>query len=286
MPRALIAGCGYLGRAIADLLASKSWKVEGWTISTESAREISEAGHSARSVDISIGEDVAAHRSDFDVVVHCASTRGGDAKSYRTVYLSGACNLLEHFKNARFLFISSTSVYAQNTGEWVSEETPAEPKHETGRVLREAEDLVLENSGTVVRLGGLYGPHRSALLQKFLSGEAKIDPQNDRFMNQIHRDDAAAAVQFLLGRPESGRQIYNLVDNQPTLLSECYRWLAGRLNRPIPAAGISPSKRKRGDSNKRVSNAKLCRAGWQPRYPTFAVGMEENVFSTFLGANT
>ena len=283
MPRALIAGCGYLGRALADSLASKGWKVEGWTMSNKSAHELSEAGHSARSVNISVGENVAAHRSNFDVVIHCASTRGGDTESYRRVYLDGARHLLGNFENARLLFISSTSVYAQNTGEWVSEESSAEPKHETGKILREAENLVLEKSGTVIRLGGLYGPHRSALLQKFLSGEARIDPQNDRFMNQIHRNDAAEAIQFLLGEAESGRQIYNLVDNQPTRLSECYRWLAERLNRPIPPAGESPSKRKRGDSNKRVSNTKLRAAGWEPCHPTFADGMTKSVLPTFLG---
>ena len=283
MPRARIAGCGYLGRALADLLASKGWKVEGWTMSSKSARELSETGHSARSVNISVEENVAAHRSGFDVVIHCASTRGGDTESYRRVYLDGARNLLGNFENTRLLFISSTSVYAQSTGEWVSEETSAEPKHETGKILREAEHLILEKSGTVIRLGGLYGPYRSALLHKFLSGEARIDPQNDRFMNQIHRDDAAEAIHFLLGRAESGRQIYNLVDNQPRLLSECYRWLAERLNRPVPPAGESPSKRKRGDSNKRVSNAKLRATGWEPRYPTFADGMTKSVLPTILG---
>ena len=285
MPRALIAGCGYLGRALADLLASDSWKVEGWTMSTESARGLSEAGHPGRSVDISTGEDVAAHRSDFDVVIQCASTRGGDAESYRRVYLDGARNLLEHFESARLVFVSSTSVYAQNTGEWVSEESPAEPRHETGRVLREAEDLILENRGTVIRLAGLYGPHRSALLRKFLSGEARTDPESDRFINQIHRDDAAAAIQLLSRQPESARQIYNLVDNQPALLSECYRWLAERLNRPVLPTEGSPAKRKRGDSNKRVSNAKLRGAGWKPRYPIFADGMEKSVLPTTLATD-
>jgi nucleoside-diphosphate-sugar epimerase len=275
MPRALIAGCGYLGRALADLLVTEGWEVEGWTLSSESAHELSGCEVRAKAVDMSDPEDVAAHASDFEAVVHCASTRGGDADSYRRVYLNGVRNLLEHFPGARFAFVSSTSVYGQNTGEWVSEESPAEPKHETGKVLRDSEDLVQANGGTAIRLGGLYGPGRSALLQKFLSGEAKIDPENDRFMNQIHRDDAAAAIKFLLRRGECARQIYNLVDNEPTLLSDCYRWLATRLNRPLPASGKSISTRKRGESNKRVSNAKLRSLGWAPQYPTFADGMEK-----------
>ena len=280
MPRALIAGYGYLGHALANLLVGDSWGVEGWTRSPESARQLFDRECSIHAVDISKVEQVRAKKQDFDAVIHCASTRGGDADSYRRVYLDGARNLVEHFRGARFLFVSSTSVYAQNMGEWVSEESPAEPKHETGKILRESEDLVLKNDGIAVRLGGLYGPDRSALLQKFLSGEAKIDPEHDRFMNQIHRDDAAGAIQFLLRREKSVPQIYNLVDNEPTLLSDCYRWLASRLNRPLPLSGKSTSKRKRGESNKRVSNAKVRSLGWIPQYPTFGDGMEKSVLLT------
>lgn len=282
MPRALIAGCGYLGRAVADLLTANGWEIEGWTMSAESARELSLAGHSAHNVDISDEKDVGAHESRFDAAIHCASTRGGDVDAYRRVYLDGARSLLKHFGDAPFLFISSTSVYAQTTGEWVSEESPAEPKHETGKILCESEELVLGSNGTVVRLAGLYGPGRSALLRKFLNGEARLDPENDRFMNQIHRDDAASALQFLL-RVGSVGQIYNLADNQPTLLSECYRWLATKLNRPMPVVGTSQSKRKRGDSNKRVSNGKLRTIGWAARYPTFADGMENTVLQAIVG---
>ena len=163
----------------------------------------------------------------------------------------------------------------------MTEESPAEPKHETGTILRKAEDLVLANRGIVVRLGGIYGPGRSALLKKFLSGDAILDPENDRFVNQIHRDDAADAIRFVLTREASAGEIYNVVDDHPILQSECYRWLAAKLNRPFPAAGRSKSKRKRGDSNKRVSNAKLRAMGWTPRYPNLGEGMEKSVLPTF-----
>jgi len=57
--------------------------------------------------------------------------------------------------------------------------------------------------------------------------------------------------------------------------------LAAKLNRPLPAHGTSTSKRKRGESNKRVSNAKLRGLGWAPQYPTFADGMEKSVLPSF-----
>src|SRR4029077_13071458 len=140
-----------------------------------------------------------------------------------------------------------------------------DPQHESGKILREGEQLVLANGGTVARLGGIYGPGRSALLQKFLDGRAVVDPGNDRFVNQIHRDDAAGAVQLLLKSPAAAGEIYNVVDNEPILQSECWRWLAAKLSRPLPPSGTSTrlreataqaSERKRGESKKAASNAK------------------------------
>src|SRR5207237_624948 len=145
-------------------------------------------------VDISNDNQVSAQTGNFDSVIHCASTRGGDADSYRRVYLNGVANLLRRFNGSRILFTSSTSVYAQTKGEVVTEESDAAPTHETGKILRAAEDLVLAQRGLIIRLGGIYGPGRSALLRKFLNSDAALDSENDRFVNQIHRDDAASAI--------------------------------------------------------------------------------------------
>src|SRR5438093_2280451 len=133
----------------------------------------------------------------FDPVIHCASSRRGGAETYRQVYLDGARNLLETFPGSKLLFTSSTSVYAQSDGSWVTEESESKPVRETSRVLLETEKMVLARDGTVVRLAGIYGPGRSALLTKFLAGTAIIDPGNDRFVNQVHRDDIASGL-FLL----------------------------------------------------------------------------------------
>jgi nucleoside-diphosphate-sugar epimerase len=277
MPRALIAGCGYLGQALANLLAANDWGVEGWTISEESAQQLLDRGIRAQSVDISDEKDVAAHKADFDVVVHCASTRGGDVDLYRHVYFDGAQNLRNHFGGAKFLFTSSTSVYAQINREIVTEQSPAQPKHETGKILRQAEDLVLAKNGVVVRLGAIYGPGRSALLKKFLSGDTVVDPSQDRFVNQIHRDDAAMGMCLLLKSATAAGELYNVVDDRPILLSECYLWLAAKLQRPLASSRSSTPTRRRGESNKRVSSVKLRSIGWVPQYPTFAVGMEKSV---------
>lgn len=281
MPRILIAGCGYVGQATADLFHDAGWEVEGWTASAETAEKLSGKSYPVAAVDISDADQIARQSNDFETVIHCASTRGGDVDLYRRVYRQGAANLLECFARSTILFTSSTSVYAQKTGEWVTEESAAEPEHETGKVLRETEEFVLAHRGIVARLAGIYGPGRSALLKRFLDGEATIDPENDRFVNQVHRDDIAAALFLLLDRQSNAAGIYNVVDDEPLRQSECYRWLADKLDRSPPLAGRSTSSGKRGRSNKQVSNARLKELGWAPRYRNFAEAMEKSVLPSF-----
>ena len=281
MPQILIAGCGYVGQATADLFHAAGWAVEGWTHSAQSAGSLTTKPYPVYAVDITDQAQIAARASRFDAVTHCASSGGGDADAYRQIYLNGARNLLDRFVGTKLLFTSSTSVYAQRDGSCVTEESETKPLREASRILLETEKVVLGSGGIVARLAGIYGPGRSALLNKFLAGSAVIDPENDRFVNQVHRDDIAAALFLLLSRQAEAAQIYNVVDDQPILQSECYRWLAQRLNRPAPPIGRSKQQRKRGDSNKRVSNAKLRRLGWTPHYPTFSDAMEKSILPSF-----
>jgi nucleoside-diphosphate-sugar epimerase len=285
MPRILIAGCGYVGEATADLFHSVGWDVEGWVHSKQSAARLSIKRYSIRVIDVSQRADVAARAGVFDAIIHCVSSGGGDVDAYREIYLNGARHLLETYPKAKILFTSSTSVYAQRDGSTVTEQSETKPLRETSRTLLKVEKLVLGKSGIIARLAGIYGPLRSALLSKFLNGTATIDPNNDRFVNQVHRDDIASALFLLLNREaQTSAQIYNLVDDQPLLQSDCYRWLAQRLNRPLPPTRKAEQPRKRGDSNKRVSNAKLHQLGWTPAYPTFGEAMQRSVLPTFAEA--
>jgi nucleoside-diphosphate-sugar epimerase len=285
MPRILIAGCGYVGEATADLFHSAGWNVEGWVHSQESASRLSLKPYSIHAIDISQHGEVAKRTGAFDAVMHCVSSGGGDAEAYRQIYLNGARHLLETFPEAKILFTSSTSVYAQRDGSWVTEESETKPLRETSRILLEVERLILEKGGIVARLAGIYGPRRSALLSKFLNGTATIDPDNDRYINQVHRDDIASALFLLLNREaQTSAQIYNLVDDHPLLQTECYRWLGQRLNRPFSPTTKCEQPSKRGETNKRVSNTKLHQLGWAPAYPTFGDAMEKSILPSFAEA--
>ena len=276
MPRVLIAGCGYVGEAAANRFYESGWEVEGWTASIESAEKLLNRPYPVRAADVT----KADASGEFDVVIHCVSSRGGDEEQYRRLYFEGAKNLVRLFPQAILLFTSSTSVYPQSDGSLVNENSRAEAPHAKGRTLRETEDLVLAAGGIVARLGGIHGPGRSFFLTRFLEGA--VSEQGDRLINQVHRDDIVSALTLLAGRrAEHGGEIFNVVGDRPITASEAQAWLSSRLKRSLPSTAAAPRPGKRGRSNKRVSNRKLRALGWAPRYPTFEIAMSESILPSF-----
>lgn len=269
----LLCGHGYLGQAISRDFLARGWHVAALSRGTDSSDLQSPIPNlQSLSCDISSPEAVAAlgHlRPDF--IVHCAASGKGGADVYRQVYLDGCRNLTETFPGVPLLFTSSTSVYAQTDGSEVTEESPAIPDRETGRILLEAEQHVLDHGGLVTRLAGIYGPHRSILLKKFLNGEAIIEEDGRRFINQIHRDDASSAILHLANPRSAIRnpQFFNLCDSTPLTQRETYERMSELFSRPLPPTGPRDLDRKRGWTHKRVSNAKLRATGWEPAFPSF-----------------
>ncbi len=221
------------------------------------------------SIACDVGDPAAvAQLPPADFIVHCAASGRGGAEAYQHVYVDGCRNLLEKFPGAPLLFTSSTSVYAQTDGSVVTEESPAIPDRETGSLLLAAEAITLGAGGIVARLSGIYGPGRSVILKKFLSGEAVIEEDGRRFLNQIHRDDAARAI-FHLATSDARGGIFNVSDSTSLTQLGCYEKLAEKFSLPLPPSGPRDLNRKRGWTHKQVANEKLRATGWQPEFPSF-----------------
>lgn len=276
MPEILVAGCGFTGLGVARLLHSGGWRVTALTRSEESADGMSGEPFRVLACDISSRDAVKRIANQMngspDAILHCASSGRGGADAYRSVYIGGAQNLSGTFPDSHLTFTSSTSVYPQIEGEWVTEESSTSPESELSGLLLEAENVVLKSGGTAARLAGIYGAGRSVLLRKFFNGEAVIEEGGERWINQAHRNDIATALALLIQKKAAG--IYNIADNQPLQQRDLYTRLAERFGRPLPPEGPRSAIRKRAWTSKRVSNAKLCGLGWQPEYPSFFDALE------------
>jgi nucleoside-diphosphate-sugar epimerase len=268
LPRVVIAGCGFLGETAADLFSKGGWNVLGLCASPESAARFTGKPYEVRALDITRRFSLTSAWRGADALVHCAGPDRAVPGAYRSVYIGGLVNALAGIEPQQVLITGSTSVYAQVDGTWVDETSETKPDRETGQILLEAEGIALDSGGFVARLSGLYGPGRSVIMRKFLSGKAVIEGDGLRWINQIHRDDAARAVVHLLTKPAKPG-IYNVSDSAPARQSEVCTWLADYFHRPLPGKGEPDLNRKRGWTNKRVSNAKLRGTGWRPAFPAY-----------------
>jgi nucleoside-diphosphate-sugar epimerase len=281
--RVLIVGCGYVGLPLGIELVRQGHEVFGLRRSVLAEAELKSAGITPLHADITQPETLANVPRDFDWVVNCAASGGGDADDYRKVYLEGNRNLVAHFTGTalkKFIYTSSTSVYAQNDGSVVTENSPTEPAADTAKVLVETEKFLLvavadrKVPAVILRVAGIYGPGRGFAFKQFLRGEARIEGDGARMMNMIHRDDLIGIIIAALERGEAG-QIYNAADNAPVSQRDFYNWLAAELKQPLPPTISADAEvwRKRGVTNKRISNAKLLAAlKYDFKFPDFRAG--------------
>jgi len=275
MSRILIAGCGYVGSALARELVAESHTVFGLRRHAASLPP----GVEAIAADLAVRRSLAELPTELESVVYAASPGGRDAALYRTTFVNGLRNLLDALeaqgqRPRRVIFVSSTGVYGQSRGEWVDEGSATEPADESGRLLLEGESVLRGGPfpGVVLRLGGIYGPRRTRLVEQVRQGHAAIARGATRYTNRIHRDDCVGALHHLL-RIDDPADVYLGVDHAPEDEAVVLRWLAGALGAPPPrvaARGEETARRRRG--NKRCRNDRLVASGYAFRYPTYREG--------------
>jgi nucleoside-diphosphate-sugar epimerase len=270
LSRVLVAGCGYVGTALGVELAAGGDTVFG--LRRDPSRLPPGIGPLA--ADLSNPATLAG-LPEADAVVYAAAADGFSPAAYRAAYVDGLANLLAALPRPprRLVFVSSTSVFGQQAGECVDEDSPADADHWSADALREGERIARDGAPepVVVRLGGIYGPGRTRLVDEVLAG-ATYAAGEPRYTNRIHRDDGAGALAYLLRHP-SPDALYLGVDDEPADRRVVLEWLAQRLGAPAPrAVAAADDDPRRERSNKRCSNRRLRAAGYAFRYPTFRDG--------------
>jgi len=274
--RILIAGCGYVGTALGELLVEDEavvWGLRRRTASLPPRLRAIEA-------DLSVPRSLDALPRDLDYVFYTAAPgSGGEQIHYRHAYIDGLRNLLAALEERkqhprRIFFTSSTSVYGQNDGSEVDEDSETKPLRFNGKILLEAEELLRQAvfPSTVVRFGGIYGPRRTRLMDNVRAARARYRDDPPVYTNRIHQDDCAGVLRHLMQLPDPA-ELYLAVDNEPAPERVVMEWMAGVFGSPIPRP-LSPDEQRSGRSgaNKRCSNQRLLASGYTFRHPTFREG--------------
>ncbi len=268
MKRLLIAGCGDIGCRLAALLPPEQWQVSGMRRRVERLPE----AIAPIKADLQDPNSLDAVDRAWDAVIYQATPDERTPGAYRRAYVTGLENLLARVQPERLLFVSSTSVYGQDGGQWVDEDSPTEPGRFSGRILLEAETLARAAGGIVVRFSGIYGPGRDFLLRQVRSGQASCRDQPPQWTNRIHADDCAGVLAHLLKLP-APQACYCASDNLPVARCEVLDWLADRMGQPRRgSAGDGLDNGHDERRGKRVSNQRLRASGYDFIYPDFRHG--------------
>ena len=194
-------------------------------------------------------------------------------------------------------YLSTTGVYGDRQGRWVSEEDAPAPALD--RSIRRLNcETAWQRSGLpiqILRLPGIYGPGRS-VLNGLQQGRSRLIEKPGQVFCRIHVEDIAGACWHLMHRTEQGpeptlsngsvlnRTVVNVVDNLPAATSDLLRHAASLLGCELPPLepfaqivdSMSPMAQSFWSENRRVSNHKLCHElGYALLHPNYRVGLQD-----------
>lgn len=269
MAKVLIAGCGDVGSRLARRLVEAGHDVTGLRRSP-----LDLPGVTSLQADVT-RPDTLELPPGLDVVFIILTPDGYDAEAYRRTYREGTRNVLAALAGQSLqhvFWVSSTSVYGQDDGSVVDEDSPAEPATATARVLLESEALVRAAPWppTIVRCSGLYGPGRFRLLRWVEEGRPVV-AEPPQWTNRLHVDDAAGILAFLFVRRLAGivpDPLYIATDQEPVAQHDVLDWLADTMDRPRVPHESKPGATR----NKRLSSRRLAALGYVWQYPDFRRG--------------
>ena len=273
-PHVLWIGAGDLAKRCAPGLLDLGWQ---FTAVSRSSWSHSAPGFNHCSANYASGDGFEALTNlqpDFVIFTPLPVTR--DVRGYQQGYADSVTRIAEAGvleRCQRFLYVSSTRVFAESEGGWVDEEAALSETDPLAQAIQLGEQQALDfaPSATILRPSGIYGSWPGMLIERVRRGVATAD--QTRFSNRIHRDDLARCIIFLLECSNSKHPLPERIiasDSEPTPLAEVERWLADRLGLGLQTPPLDSGQPAR--ANRRCDNRLLKSLGFELRYPSYREG--------------
>lgn len=181
----------------------------------------------------------------------------------------------------KVVYLSTIGVYGDHAGGWVDESTPPQSALDRARMRVAAEQAwtdMAQGNVAILRLAGIYGPDRNALVT-LRGGTARRIIKPGQVFNRIYVDDIASAIMAAVQHQGSGT--WNVCDDEPAPPQDVIAYAAQLMGVAPPAeeafatAEMSAMARSFYSSSARVSNARLKRElGVTLAYPTYRHGLD------------
>jgi nucleoside-diphosphate-sugar epimerase len=273
-----IFGLGYVGQHFGRALMAEGWRVKGTTRTQGQAQNLKSQGFKAFVWDGTSPLPKKYLESITHILVTIPPNEKGDVVLQH-----------HHFSTASIRwvgYVSSTSVYGDHQGDWVTENSPLKPTSLRGCLRLLAETQWLERKAKdpafplhIFRLSGIYGPGRS-VLETIRSASARRIDKPEHVFSRIHIHDIISVLRSSVAHPQPG-EIYNLADDAPAATSDVIVYGCGLLNMAVPPlipfeeASLPQGLQEFYSENKRVSNHKIKESlGIHLHYPTYREGLK------------
>ncbi len=256
----LIAGCGYLGRRVADQWQSSGCDVLVLTRSPDRAEDFRQGGL----IPIVTNLAVESHQQPFppaEVVLWAVGFDRTVGVTREDIWLRGLERLLNRLScpPRRILYVSSTGVYGQDNGQTIDEETTPDPKTEGGRGCVATERLLRQHCSqffpqtqvTVLRMAGIFGPGRLLRRISDLQTHKPLPGEPDQWLNLIHVQDAVRMIDFV-SSADAVPPIINVVNSKTVTRRQYYTRLAALVQAPEPVFEASTTPARQRGGNKRI----------------------------------
>ena len=272
----LILGCGFTGSFFA-----KTIRKFGFNVLTSSRSENKDPNSFVfDSENFSVPD-----KKIFDGVTHILSCIPPD-KNGKDPVLGTLKSKLQILDLKWVGYLSTTGVYGDTKGNWVSEMDQPNPSQKRSHKRLNCENEWIKSGLPVqiFRLPGIYGPGRSTF-EAIRNGKIRVISKKDQVFSRIHVADITNAIIYLLKNQDSLKfhQIINISDDKPCsqieVIQYCYDLLGLKMPEPIlyedAKKELSPIAQSFWIENRRVSNKLLCETlGYKLIYKNYRLGLK------------
>ncbi len=231
----LIIGCGDVGVRIARQIKARGGEVSGLARSVESAERLRNFGVEPVMGNLDDAESLKTLPLSGKLIYFLAPPPGGgpiDSRMRKFCESVPSDNL-----PAKIVYMSTSGVYGDCGGQWVTEDTPVNPQTSRAQRRVDAENTLQEWSSSngvlhvILRVTGIYGPGRLPLA-RLQQGHPVLREEESPPTNRIHADDLAS-VSVAAACAKNGA-VYNVSDGQPGTMTQYFNLVADMLGMPRP----------------------------------------------------
>jgi nucleoside-diphosphate-sugar epimerase len=285
MAPVLIVGCGYIGRRVAALLQARGAAVTGLVRSDATAQGLRDQAVRVLRVDLDDAE-AGAHwaRGFADIFYFAPPPPQGETDTRMAAFLQA---LDAESPPRRIVYISTSAVYGDCQGRWITEAEPVNPATARGRRRLDAEDRLrvwADEHGVqwiILRVPGIYGPGKLPLA-RLRAATPVLREADAPYTNRIHADDLAAICVAARDSVQANT-LYNVSDGHPSNMTDYFFRLADAAGLPRPPevarteAGqvLTPGMLSFLQDSRRMDNRKLlAELGIELQYPDLDAGLK------------